>query len=558
MKNTLILLIFLAACTLQGVDQTDAVDASSDSSVSSDITETGPGDTATDTATVSDSASDTDIAAVCPSNNPAFAQTESGCVQGYLEQGIRTFKGIPYAAPPVGDLRWRAPQPAGSWQGVRYAKGFSPTCIQFMNGLSAGLDKGTGSEDCLYLNIWSPVTTDSRKLPVMFFIHGGSDAFGSASEPVYNARHLSKKGVVVVTINYRLGLLGFMGDKYLTAEDPNKTSGNYGMLDIIAALKWVKANISNFNGDPTHITVFGESAGAIDTCLLLFSPLAKDLFSNAIMESGSCLFINDDQKASDAVGTRVEKLLNCDGTPDVAACMRSKATDELVMAGDKIYSNELTGLYPHVDGYFLTETPKLALANGHVPTLPVIAGTNRDEATAFTYAMNIDTENDYNLLMAQYGMIGGFSKDDLIKHYPVANYKNYRDAFNHFMTDVLFVCPTRKFLRDVSKAGGSAYQYEFTYEYPGSTLGVTHGAELFYVFGSYSQPVIPDIETVSNAFISYWTRFAAMSNPNNTGLTNWPAYDKTTNPYLILDKTITTGQDFRSAECDFLDTGNAY
>lgn len=549
MKKFLILSVFMTACVMQGEGQTDVVDASLDSPASSDtqVTET-TGETIHDQGTQ----------AVCPNNDPAFATTENGCVKGYVEKGIRVFKGIPYAAPPVGDLRWRAPRPVKSWQGTLDARRFSPTCIQFKNGLSLGLNKGTGSEDCLYLNIWTPVTTDKKPLPVMFFIHGGSDAFGSASEPVYDGSFLSKKGVVVVTINYRLGLLGFMGDAAFTAEDVNKTSGNYGMLDILAALKWVNANIANFNGDRTKITVFGESAGAIDTCLLMFSPLAKGLFNNAILESGSCLFVKDDQKASEAVGSRVEKMLDCDGTPDVAACLRSKSTDDLVQAGDTIYKTELVGLYPHVDGYFLTETPAQALANGHVPTLPLIAGTNRDEGTAFTGQMKLATQFDYELLMAQYGLLSGLSKDELIAHYPPEKYKDFRDAFNHFVTDAIFVCPTRKLLRAVNAVGGSAYQYEFTYDYPGAPLGVTHGAELFYVFGSYLQPAIQDVIDVSDKFIAYWTQFAGKSDPNGSGLTNWSKYDKTGNPYLILGKVISTGRNFREKECDFLDTGKGY
>jgi len=549
MKKFLLLSVIVFACASGTTTMPDATDVTAGRDA---IADTKTAETTTDTVT------DQGNQAVCPGDDPSFVQTNGGCIQGYLEKDIRIFKGIPYAEPPVGDLRWRAPQQKKAWKVVLDAKRFSPTCIQFMDGLSVGLNKGTGSEDCLYLNVWTPVTRSDTPLPVMFFIHGGSDAFGSASEPVYDGSRLAKKGVVVVTINYRLGLLGFMGDTAFNAEDTYGVSGNYGMLDILAALKWVNANIANFNGDPKKITIFGESAGAIDTCLLMFSPLAKGLFNNVILESGSCLFTKDTQTTSNAVGKRVEKMLNCDGTPDVAACLRSKSTDELVQAGGSIYKNELLGLYPHVDGYFLTESPVEALANGHVPAVPIIAGTNRDEGTAFTGGMKLDTQTDYEAMMSQYGLFLGLSKDDLIAHYPVAKYKNFRDAFNHFVTDATFVCPTRKLLRAMNSRGATVYQYEFTYEYPGSTLGVTHGAELFYVFGSYIQPAIQDVIDVSDTFIAYWTNFAAASDPNGSGLTKWLKYDKTANPYLIIDKAVSTGQDFRADECDFLDTGRGY
>jgi para-nitrobenzyl esterase len=281
-------------------------------------------------------------------------------------------------------------------------------------------------------------------------------------------------GAVVVTLNYRLGLLGFMGDAAFTAEDPNHSSGNYGILDIIAALRWTRENIENFGGDPDRITVFGESAGAINTCVLLFSPLAKGLFSRAILESGTCLYIKDDQKASEALGHRVERKLGCSDAQDPAACMRSKTTDELVDAGAIVYSSELNTLYPHVDGYVLTDTPKAALKAGKINAVPVIAGTNKDEATAFTWAMKLDTEQDYKNMMTQYSLYLRLSAQDLMDHYPVSDYKDYRDAFNHFMTDAVFVCPTRKLLRAVSKAGAGAFQYEFTYAFPGALLGVTH------------------------------------------------------------------------------------
>ncbi len=565
-RLSIAIVLFITACSLQNNTSTDAMDATGMDAPDQGQTEVQDV-RQTNEVPVTDTSIDSrqDTAQVdaghgpaCPKNDPTFAMTKSGCVHGYVEQNIRVFKGIPYAAPPVGKLRWRVPQPVQPWQGIWDARRFSPTCIQFMNGLSYGMDKGTGSEDCLYLNIWTPEKTNGKPLPVLFFIHGGSDAFGSASEPIYNGRELAKKGAVVVTINYRLGLLGFMGDPALTAEDPNGSSGNYGMLDIIAALKWVQRNIAGFNGDPSKVTVFGESAGAINACLLLFSPLSKGLFHNVILESGSCLFIKDDQKAADNVGTRMEKALGCNNATDVAACLRSKSTDALVKAGDTIYKNELLGLYPHVDGYFLPEAPKQAIADGHAPVFPVIAGTNRDEATAFTWSWKIDTKDEFESMMAQYALFLGFDKDALMSHYPVTDYKDYRDAFNHFLTDFLFVCPTRKLLRAVNTSGGTAYQYAFNYEFPGSTLGVTHGAELFYVFGTYLRPTLPDVTNLSDAIMTYWEDFAASSDPNGQGLANWPKYDKTNEPYLILDKTITVGQSLRAPQCDFLDTGHAY
>ncbi|HTL68700.1 MAG TPA: carboxylesterase family protein, partial [Lacunisphaera sp.] len=219
------------------------------------------------------------VAATCLAQSPAPVMTESGLVQGTAAEGLTIYRGIPFAAPPVGDLRWRAPQPAAKWQGVRAADKFAPDPYQ-------GDGKGNVSEDCLYLNIWTPAKSPGDKVPVLVWIYGGGFSFGSTSTPVHNGEHLARKGVVLVSINYRVGPLGFLAHPELSAESPQHVSGNYGLLDQIAGLQWVKKNIAAFGGDPDKVTIFGESAGGIAVSMLCASPEAKGLFRGAISQSG--------------------------------------------------------------------------------------------------------------------------------------------------------------------------------------------------------------------------------------------------------------------------------
>jgi para-nitrobenzyl esterase len=277
------------------------------------------------------------IGVIAGEKKPDVVQLDSGPISGKVEDGVHVFLGIPYAAPPIGELRWKPPQEIASWTQVRNSTDFGPSCPQ-----PKQQDTGKFSEDCLYLNVWTTAEKPEKRLPVMVWIHGGAFNFGSASQPEYNGKNLAKKGVVVVTINYRLGPLGFLVHPLLSKESAHGTSGNYGLLDQIAALKWVQKNIAAFGGNPDRVTIFGQSAGSRSVSLLMMSPLSAGLFHRAIAESGGPIIgseylnpvFNGNMANVSRMGQKLASKLGCDKAEDVLAAMRAKSTQELVEAAD--------------------------------------------------------------------------------------------------------------------------------------------------------------------------------------------------------------------------------
>lgn len=441
------------------------------------------------------------------------AGTVSGAATGSPE--VRVFKGIPYAAPPVGDLRWRAPKPAAHWEGTRKAEEFSPVCMQGGNQKM--------SEDCLYLNVWTSAKSVNEKLPVMFWIYGGGYYTGSGSQTMYDGEALAKKGAVVVTFNYRLGEFGFFAHPELTKESDRRGAANFGVMDSIAALQWVQKNISRFGGDPKNVTIFGESAGAGMVANLMAMPSAKGLFVRAIGESSawSTATIAPLNTLADAEEDGV-KLAGKVSAKSLAE-LRAKPADEILKAG--------RGLGPVVDGWLIPEDPGKVFAAGKQIDVPVLVGSNRDES----FGGNPKTAAEF---IEQVRKRFGEMADAYLKLYPAGSDEEAREsAFYSGRDEMAFVM--RNWARLAEKPGKSkAFVYYFTQQpprlpnargafAPGPHGSATHVSEILYVFGHLdnSRTWTDADQKVADEMSSYWVNFAKTGDPNGKGLNKWPVYD---------------------------------
>jgi para-nitrobenzyl esterase len=367
-------------------------------------------------------------------------------------------------------------------------------------------------------------------------------------------------------MNYRLGAFGFLAHPALTAEDEHGSSGNVGLLDQQAALRWVQTNIAGFGGDPGNVTVFGESAGSMSVCSHVVSPLARGLFRRGLGESGSCVLFATPLHApagsavasAESLGVAMATALGCEAPADVLACMRDKSAAEVLAVSPG--SLDLEGgvkLQPNIDGYVLPEPPAVALAAGRInPIDSFLGGTNRDEATLFTSMTTIDGEPAYEAAVRR--LLPNHA-DDALALYPVASYPTPKDAYNALITDVLFVCPTRAQLRALAAHGSSTYLYQFTRETAFgvvSKLGVYHGSELPFVFGNLSAR--SGMAAVDRAFsdqlIGYWTRFAAGGDPGGVGATTWPSYSAASDAHLELGTPVAAKAGLHAATCDVIAT----
>ena len=456
-------------------------------------------------------------------------RTEAGMVQGTMEGGTTVFKGIPFAAPPLGDLRWRAPKPPVAWTGVRQADKFSPACVQVpIVFRELGMDTVETSEDCLYLNVWTPAKSSKDRLPVMVWIYGGGFSIGGTSIALYNRANLAKKGVVLVSVAYRVGALGFMAHPALTAEQSGH-SGNYGLLDQIAGLQWVKRNITAFGGDPGRVTIFGESAGGIAVSMLAASPLAKGLFQGAISESGGNFApAQRDNEGGENMHSlaRAEKegaaFLSRLSAGSIAEA-RKKSAEEILKASPP----GLGGAWPIFDDYVLLGDQYKLYQAGHYNDTPVLIGTNSDEGalfvpaiTAAAYQTNIRTGyGDYaSKILAAYP---GDSDAEALR--------SARDTFR----DTAFAWPTWAWARLQSRTGkGKVFVYYFSHRPPYPDMpqfkswGAAHAGEISYVFGNFSEAMRPNAadRAVSDEVSSYWVNFARTGDPNGKGLPRWPAF----------------------------------
>lgn len=508
-----------------------------------------------------DSGTDPEPAAPLPPEGPLVVDTDKGKVEGAVIEQSRAFLGIPYAAPPIGDLRWKSPAPHAAWAETFAAKTKGKPCLQGKT-IGTGIEPSS-AEDCLTLNVWTPDRPTASNLPVLVWIHGGGFTIGSGSDNMYDGRVLSEQtGMVVVTINYRLGPLGFLALPELETENANGSSGGYGIEDQRAALEWVKANIASFSGDPTRVTLFGESAGGISTCAHIVSPPSKGLFQRAIIESGPCDSALPKDQAH-AQGAMYVEAIGCKDAPDVLACLRGKTGEEALLAlpddGDFLFGDG-PKWYPTVDGYNLPDRQGKLLEAGAFEKAPTILGTNANEGSLF-FALNNTQVPDEATFIANVDKVVPGKGAEILAHYPVATYGTYKDAAIAAVGDAGFVCQTRRMARAFAKAGSPTWLYHFTYAPPDSLLGPIgsfHAAEVKYVFGNSSllspQPLTDEELVMSAAIQGYWSRLAAKGDPNGEGALAWPAYDATKDEHLQIDLALSQEAKLHSELCDWWDT----
>jgi para-nitrobenzyl esterase len=441
------------------------------------------------------------------------------------------FLGIPYAAPPVGDLRWRPPQPPASWPGVRQATKYGPACPQLPSTWlpeMLGLKQMPTDEACLYLNVWTPDLDRHAKLPVMVWVHGGGNIEGSQEWPPLGPT-LATRGVVVVTINYRLGVLGFFSHPALTEESSHHVSGNYGLLDQMAALRWVQQNIDRFGGDPQRVTVFGASSGALDICDLMASPLANGLFQHAIMQSGVCVDSLAPRLAeAEASGVRMAADLGPGNDPDALAKLRTVPADELVRQASAEHDVDFN---PVVDGWVLRQQPALTFSQGGQARVPVIVGSNTDEVSIFASPLVGGTSyrpksvDGYRQWLAREFHSHA---DAVFAAYPAATDAQVPTAFRAMDTDYQFGFGASLLAQEMSDAGQRAYLYSFTLAGAGqfATLGAFHSEESMFLSKKFWTSWVgsPGDAQLSNAIVDYWVQFARAGKPSAPGLRPWPAY----------------------------------
>jgi para-nitrobenzyl esterase len=461
-------------------------------------------------------------------------------VQGTVEGGLTVYKGISFAAPPVGDLRWRAPEPPHAWTGVRQADKFAPACIQVpVVQPVLGMDPVQTSEDCLYLNIWTPAKSANDRLPVMVWIYGGGFSLGTTSVSQYNGAKLASKGVVLVSVAYRVGELGFLAHPELTAEQHGH-SGNYGLLDMIAGLKWVKQNIGAFGGDPGRVTIFGESAGGIAVSMLAASPLAKGLFQGAISESGGNFApAQRDTEGGENMHTlaRAEK----DGTAFLAKLGAPSIADARKKSAAEILKAQPPGLitaWPDFDGYVLTGDEYKLYEAGRYNDTPVLIGTNSDEGALFVASMKAEAARD--AVRSGYGEYA----DKILSVYPAESDAEALRSARDLFRDSAFAWPTWAWARLQAKTGkGKVYVYYFSRRppYPNSPAfqgwGAAHFGEVAYVFENFPEAMQPTEadRALSEEMASYWTNFAKTGDPNGAGLPHWPAFTNANPEVMNLD-----------------------
>jgi para-nitrobenzyl esterase len=451
---------------------------------------------------------------------PAAVTTESGRVQGVAEKDLTVYRGIPFAAPPTGDLRWRAPQPAPRWEGVRSALTFGPDPYQ-------GDGKGNVSEDCLYLNVWTPARSPGDRIPVLVWIYGGGFSFGSSSSPVHNGEHLARKGVVLVSLNYRVGPLGFLAHPELTAESPHKASGNYGLLDLIAGLRWVKRNIAAFGGDPERVTIFGESAGGIAVSMLAASPQAKGLFHGAISQSGGSF---GPPRPTTYPGENMKRLADAEqaGVAFARKTGAAKVADLRKLAPGQLPAGFGSGAaWPIIDGFVIPDDQHKLYEAGQYNDVAILLGYNSDEGLSFSREK---TPEEYRASTQK--RFGPFA-DKLLAAYPAGALgvpKTARDL----MRDAAFGWHTWTWARLQARTGKSKVFHYYFDQHPerlaGSPLadhGMAHGVDVPYVFQALDRndpKLTPGDWAISETVSTYWTNFAKHLDPNGPGVPRWPRF----------------------------------
>lgn len=479
---------------------------------------------------------------------------EDGIVVGVQTGELASFKGIPFAAPPVRELRWRPPQPVTPWTGELVADRFSPMCLQPLRAKNSVfyLGEEPSSEDCLYLNVWSTAKAGDKR-PVMVFVYGGGWTIGSASLPLYGGEALARKGAIVVSFNYRVGALGFFAHPELTAEG-NGASGNYGLMDMIAALRWVRGNIERFGGDPANVTLYGQSAGSVAIALLQASPQAKGLFHRAIGQSGGYDISGQLQSLADAEKAGIAS----------AAKLKAPSLAALRNLGGDVIMNGDNNLRPIIDGAVLQQQPAQVFGSGSQMAIPILVGSNADEGTAYPVALSpsafvADAEKRYRS-----------DAQRLLALYPAATDIEARAASYALMRDRTFAAPMRRWAREQS-AVAPVFVYHFSrvhpfveglgyaQQNPATGMGAYHGAEMAYAYGtldvlnrfSKTRAWSEEDRRYSDAMMSYWLNFARSGDPNSESLPVWPAYNPDSEQAMLFDKTIASGTLPNKAQLDF-------
>jgi len=504
-------------------------------------------------ASVSDSGSASDSGESTPSGQTV--ETQAGPIQGESIIDLVIFRGIPYAAAPVGALRFKPPAPVQAWQEVKDTTEFGPACPQPVTAFG---NPGTTSEDCLSLNVWSHA--DKKRRPVMVWIHGGGYSIGSSNQALYEGSQLARLGdVLVVSLNYRLGALGFLATEDLIAESPDNTAGNYGLKDQVAALQWVKDNIERFGGDSHRVTVFGESAGAMSICALLAAPTAQGLFHRAILQSaGGCYGLTGlrnpspfgDRSAID-LGAAIVSATSCKNETDKLTCLRTLTADEIVTA-DNTQQSLLFGLAetaPNKDGVFITSDAYDLYANGVGPNIEIIAGANADEMALFFASLPLNKLGFETYVRQTFPQ----QANALFQMYPVPTDAEAWGQYVALWSDIAFICPALAFTKIVANQGISSYAYHFTHKSVApnlAPLGAFHSLELAYIFHNHAAfgilPTSDDLK-VGNDLIQAWSSFAITGVPMTP--TAWPVYSASAPAFANFEAEFSISKQLRNGRC---------
>lgn len=473
----------------------------------------------------------------------SFAQvrvkTANGVVEGTLDTGtgVRTFKGIPFASPPVGQLRWQPPQPAKDWKGTRKADQFGPRCMQRPIFSDMVFRSSGMSEDCLYLNVWTAAKSAKEKRPVLVYFYGGGFAAGDGSEPRYEGASMARKGIVALTVNYRLSVFGFFAHPELTKESPNHASGNYGLLDQNAALRWVRENIAAFGGDPKKVTIAGESAGSVSVSAQMGSPLSKSLIAGAIGESGSLLGTLSAMPLNEAERNGL-KFASSVGADSLAA-LRAKSAEDILEATAK---PGMPWPSPTIDGYFFPKSPFEIFAAGEQAHVPLMVGSNSEE-NPYVVILGRETPTVENYRKALQRLYAD-KADQIFNLYPASTEAGVIEAAQDLASDRFISYSTWKWIDLSTKTGGKpTYYYLFSRPRPelrtqtsGSTSpgpsprGAAHSAEIEYAMGNLDSNQVyawtPDDHKISRVMQEYFANFIKTGNPNGRGLPVWPTFAK--------------------------------
>lgn len=504
-------------------------------------------------------------------------KTVAGVVEGIDESGVKVFKGIPFAAPPVGELRWKAPQPVMPWTGVRKAQEYGPNPMQ--QPLFGDMNFGTdiNSEDCLYLNVWTPAKTMDEKLPVLIYFNGGGLMAGSGSEPRYAGYAMARKGIIVVTANYREGIFGFFAHPELSAETAYGGSGNYGFMDQSAAIKWVRDNISAFGGDPARITIAGESAGSMSVSALMASPVSRGLFAQAIGSSGSVIGFDTiaSLKEAEGVGLILAERLQCKNLAEMRALSAEELLNRAAIRSVPTYN---------IDGYFFTEQPRVVFANGNQAKVPLLIGGNNEEMSgkALLGGQDATLQNVRKAVSYRFGD----ATDEVLKLYGLNTDADVTtQACTNLASDLFLDFSTWKWGDMHRKTSGEAvYRYRYCHPRPALIVegkvpgmagglqdadpekaaqpvstGAVHSADIEYAMATLPTNRVfdwqPEDYAISSLFSSYYVNFVKTGNPNGLGLPEWPSTGKTdTPPVLQIDvRTTVTSDSLMQQRYEFID-----